>query len=648
MALPAPNLDDRRFQDLVDDAKRLVQRRCPEWTDHNVSDPGVTLIETFAYMVDQLLYRLNRVPERNYLAFLDLLGVRLFPPAAARADVTFWLSAPAHADVRVPAGTQVATVRDERNETVLFTVLEDLPIVATEMTALASDAADGGITDHTDTLDYPDQRFFCFSEQPQAGDALLIGLSEAVPSCAVLLRLQCRIEGVGVDPEWPPLVWEAWDGDGWTECEVGRDGTGGLNQAGDVVLHVPRSHTAKVIAGRRAGYLRCRVTEPEEDQPFYSASPQITRCVAGTIGGTAPAANVERVSDEVIGTSEGVPGQRYRVRRHPVVPVERRLELEVSGADGWQRWEAVDSFADSGPDDPHFVLDAATGEILLGPAVRDADGTLRAFGAVPPKDAALRVPEYFTGGGRRGNVSAGALTVLKSSIPYVSRVENRRPARGGVNGETVDEAKVRGPLLLRTRERAVTVEDYERLCREIAPEIARVRCVPAGADDPGLVRVLIVPDAEDSDGRLRFEDLLPADETLDRVTDHLDDRRCVGARIAIEPPVYQGITVVARIRARRRADPDRLRRDARTALHRYFHPISGGPDGDGWPFGRPINVGEVFAVMQRLPGTELVEEARLFPADPLSGERGSQVQRIDIDTHALVFSYEHQIRVDTP
>ena len=45
MALPAPHLDDRRFQDLVDEAKRLVQQRCPEWTDHNVSDPGVTLID---------------------------------------------------------------------------------------------------------------------------------------------------------------------------------------------------------------------------------------------------------------------------------------------------------------------------------------------------------------------------------------------------------------------------------------------------------------------------------------------------------------------------------------------------------------------------------------------------------------------------
>ena len=91
MALPAPNLDDRRFQQFVDEAKRYVQQSCPEWTDHNVSDPGVTLIETFAHMVDQLVYRLNRVPEKNYLAFLDLLGVRLFPPTAARALVTFWL-----------------------------------------------------------------------------------------------------------------------------------------------------------------------------------------------------------------------------------------------------------------------------------------------------------------------------------------------------------------------------------------------------------------------------------------------------------------------------------------------------------------------------------------------------------------------------
>ena len=82
--LPAPNLDDRTFQSLVDDARRLVHQRCPEWSDHNVSDPGITLIETFAMMVDQLIYRLNRVPDRNYIKFLELLGLELRPPGAAQ------------------------------------------------------------------------------------------------------------------------------------------------------------------------------------------------------------------------------------------------------------------------------------------------------------------------------------------------------------------------------------------------------------------------------------------------------------------------------------------------------------------------------------------------------------------------------------
>src|SRR5207249_646904 len=129
MPLPSPNLDDRTFQDLVDEAKRRVMQRCPEWTDHNVSDPGVTLIETFAFMTEQLLYRLNRVPERHYLRFLDLIGVRLFPPTAARCDTTFWLSAPREVPVVVPAGAEVATVRTETEEPVLFTVERTLSIV---------------------------------------------------------------------------------------------------------------------------------------------------------------------------------------------------------------------------------------------------------------------------------------------------------------------------------------------------------------------------------------------------------------------------------------------------------------------------------------------------------------------------------------
>src|SRR5215208_3816139 len=179
MSLPVPNLDDRRFQELVDDAKRIVQQKCPEWTDHNVSDPGVTMIEVFAWMTDQLLYRLNRVPDRNYVRFLDLIGVRLFPPTAARADVTFWLSAPRPDVLTVPAGTEVSTERADREDAVVFATERDLAIPSCSLVRVASTIEAETIRSHAGVLE-SGTSFFCFDKKPKPGDALLLGLSDAV------------------------------------------------------------------------------------------------------------------------------------------------------------------------------------------------------------------------------------------------------------------------------------------------------------------------------------------------------------------------------------------------------------------------------------------------------------------------------------
>ena len=647
MALPVPNLDDRRFQDLVDDAKRLVQQRCPEWTDHNVSDPGVTLIELFAWMTDQLLYRVNRVPDRNYVKFLELIGIRLFPPSAARGDVTFWLSGPQPQPLRIPGGTQAATIRTEADQAIVFTTLDDLPIVPVSVTAAFTSADGKKFADRTtEALNARD--FLAFEGQPKPGDLLLIGLSDPAPSNALRLRFKCTIEGVGVDPTWPPLAWEAWTGADWEACDLDLDTTGGLNRDGDVVVHLPAGHAASVIEKTRAGWVRARVTEAEEGQPFYSSSPNVRGLEAATVGGTAAAVHADVIVDEILGAAEGVAGGRFSVRHRPVVPGDRPMTLGVSDDEaGWQEWTQVPDFADSGPDDRHFVLDAVAGEISFGPAVREQDGTVRQYGGVPPKGARIRVDAYLTGGGREGNLAPRAISVLKSSIAYVSRVENRRPMAGGVDGEDIENAKLRGPISLRTRGRAVTTEDFEHIALEAAPELARVRAVAAGDGvDAGSVRVLVVPAAEADAGRLRFDQLLPSDETLARVAARLDECRVIGTRVLVEPPAYRGITIVARLRARPRVNPTRLQDEAMRAIYGYFHPITGGPEGTGWPFGRPVQVGEVYAVLQGLRGTELVEDVRLFGADPVTGQRGQVTQRLDLEPHALVFSYEHQLLVE--
>ena len=645
MSLLAPNLDDRRFQDLVDDAKRLVQRNTKLWTDHNVSDPGVTLIEAFAWMTDQLLYRLNRVPDRNYIKFLELIGVRLYPPAAAHAPITFWLAAPQPTAVTIPTGTEVATVRTGDQAPIVFSTTEDRAIVAVSMARLASMIDPKEVRDHTDAMSMRNG-IFPFASPPNPGDVLLVGLSDAAPGCAVNLRFTCRIEGIGVDPDDPPLAWEAWTGEDWAACDLERDTTGGINRDGDVVVHVPRGHVTSAIEKVKAGWLRARVTEPREGQPPYSASPEIRGLTAFTIGATADAMNAELIRNEVLGDAEGVPGGTFRLRRAPVVTGEKPLVLEARDGDAWQEWTQAPSFAASGPEDRHFVIDAASGEIEFGPAVRLADGSLRNYGAVPPRGATIRVPQYRAGGGADGNVAAKALSVLKASIPYVARVENRRAAQGGVDGEDLEMAKVRGPIMLRTRDRAVTAEDFEHIAREVAPEVARVRALTGDASELGVVRVLIVPAVPAADGRLTFDQLVPADDTLARIAKRLDESRLVGTRVVVEPPAYRGVTIVARLHARPRTDPARVQHEALDALFRYFHPTIGGPDGWGWPFGRPILSGEVFAVLQAVRGTEMVDDVRIFGADPVTGERGKPTDRLEVEPNALVFSYDHQVLVE--
>src|SRR5688572_10159724 len=130
--IPPPKLDDREFEDIVAEAIRLIPRYAPEWTNHNLSDPGITLIELAAWMTDLILYRLNRVPEKNYVAFLNLLGIKLKPPQAARALITFALVEGADRQT-VREGTAVSTPQAADEDTVTFETTRDLFVTKVQL-----------------------------------------------------------------------------------------------------------------------------------------------------------------------------------------------------------------------------------------------------------------------------------------------------------------------------------------------------------------------------------------------------------------------------------------------------------------------------------------------------------------------------------
>jgi predicted phage baseplate assembly protein len=239
--------------------------------------------------------------------------------------------------------------------------------------------------------------------------------------------------------------------------------------------------------------------------------------------------------------------------------------------------------------------------------------------------------------------------VLKTSVPYVARVENRRAAVGGVSGESVQDAKVRAPVLLRCRDRAVTAEDFEYLAREVAPDAARVQCVPGQGADAYGVRLLVVPHVvTDELGRVPGDALRPSDtRLLATIAAHLDERRLVGSRLLVQWAGYRAVTAVVSVAARPGHPPSSVRAAVLRALYGHLHPVHGGPDGTGWPFGRSLHVRELVGVLGAVRGVDLGQDVgvQLFPADPGTGQRGSPVERLELAPDELVLSYDHQLRV---
>src|SRR5436190_545851 len=227
MPLPDPKLDDRTFQDIVNETKRLIPRYCPEWTDHNLSDPGVTLIELFAWMTDLILYRLNRVPEKNYLRFMDLLGIQLKEPVPARALITFGLSAPQGGPVTVPRNVEIATLTVGETEPITFSTESDTVIWPPTLDHCLFSSDGATFTDLSARLGADGDFFDAFQRVPLPGDALYLGFLENLSQHVLSLVIDCNVEGIGVDPRDPPIAWEAWSGNvrGWVRATVERDET---------------------------------------------------------------------------------------------------------------------------------------------------------------------------------------------------------------------------------------------------------------------------------------------------------------------------------------------------------------------------------------------------------------------------------------
>lgn len=760
--LPKANLDDRSFNDLLQECLLRIPRYCPEWTNHNPSDPGITIIELFAWLTDQMLWRFNQVPRRNYIAFLELLGIRLQAPRPARTEATFYLSREEQ-DIRViDAGTEVATERTETEEAVIFSTDNDLTIGHPQVRyifTLPPDYSDEhqpkaqNLNDGFNLSQWrhrPDQLssnnpLSLFSDLNSNGSCVYFLLSSTNPNPpeadngvsdnsspsssspgqemqglegnVVALRFQGKeAGGTGSRLEAPPRVWQAWSQEDkcWKNIlkSEADDRTDGFNfaqagvQGGDVILHLPVTCIPVNFDTYYGYWLRCVHQEPERGG-LYLDSPQITGISARSIGGTVRVSQCAWTDEpEFLGVSDGKPGQRFVLQNRPVLkrdPEQQefvvicppgRFETIQSDEENnpnhennsnnqrWQEvWQEVEDFADSSAQDAHYIIDDLSGTVQFGPMVREpgelrdrsqgriqrqltngngvqslmaADSSpdsrttsellnSRQYGRIPPKGYEIYMYRYRWGGGQQGNVKARSLSKLMKAQPRVKEVVNHRAAIGGRDAESLEDAVMRVPSWLRSRERAVTQEDFEHIALKTGL-VARACCLDAQqTQQAGRVTLLVIPEVPlRNQGR---DGMHPAELQLDsnvksRLKSQLEQCKLLGTYLDIRSPRYVGITVVVHLFIEPQYENNQglqtqLQQRVKGELYRFLNPVTGGLQGQGWGFGQGVRRFEIADCCQKIPGISSIGDIKLLKFTPQNPPQYTTWERQDQDENYL-------------
>jgi len=663
-----PAIDDRRFPDIMDEIKARIARYTPEWqpvwNDFNHSDPGMILTETVAWLSEMMIYRMNQVPELNYIRFLEMLGIELRAAQPATVDVAFPVAEDCPtAFVDVPPRTQVSAMADDDGPPIVFETNRSLRALTAQLLSIQSfdGAAHGDHTADSDAL----IGFAPFGPLAGVGSALVLGfgfpsaypgpadifpaivfevMAYATPPSGAGSFVSCGLPASAVYSS-ARIVWEGWNGTGWTPIDALKDDTAAFTRTGAITLRTPAAGTLKrdymgAYVATGAGtppplfWLRARLTKAQ-----YETPPMLVTVRSNVV----PALQAQTVQGEVLGGSDGTRNQTWTFASTPVIAGSAQVRIDQGLGDA--TWTVAVDLLDAGAQDTVLSLDPGSGTLRCGDGIH---------GAVPVAnpnnpDANVVAIEYRYGGGARGNVPAGAVNALLSSIDHIDagKVANPFPAVGGRDEELLAAAKERARRMVRAQCRAVTVADFEALAQQ-AGNVARTKALPLyhpqfpGIRFPGAVSVIIVPNAKRQDG-VPFAPV-PSDGLMRTVCAYLDERRLLTTELFVLAPSYHAISATVDVIADPEADSAAIRQGVENALTIYFDPLIGGDAGTGWPFGGTIHYSKVYQRIFQVSGVDTVASLVLT----LDGVEQPECRDVPIPANALLMALEQDVTVLFP
>lgn len=675
MPLEMPKIDSSSFQEILQHALARVPVHTPEWTNLSESDPGVTLLELFAFMTESLLYRANLIPERNRIKFLQLLGLHTYPAIPAQGIVTFQNAKGPHravslaGDLRVLAGqisfrtrggvdvlpveamvcykralTGKESLEAEARYRSIHGLPDDTPLQLYRSTILPppTDALIPQVDLLADTID----QTLWIALLPRGGER-----AEPAQLQAARATLGGRILNLGILPiapeEGPSLLPAGLP----VRQEHSHLDLAISTRLGDKLYFKTLPLQADGNPLRDAAILSCQLPPADEflswdralqDDPdgppdleglgptgvvawlrlrFHTSSGFAAKI--GWVGLNAVRIwQTERV-DLRLGQGNGEPEQSFPVP-HPDI-VAGSIRLTVDGI----AWSETDDLLAAGPELPSrnagrrpgapqfdrpsqvFQYDREAGVIRFGDGLR---------GTRPPTGSDIRI-SYEFGGGRQGNVPIGSVT--KASLPAGISLLNPLPTWGGRDPESTDEAERRIAQHLKHRERLVTAEDFREVTLGIPGiDLGRVEVRPLlhphypQDSVPGVVTLLVIPRADDAQ-RMPPK---PDPVLLQEIARFLDQRRLVTTELFVQPPQYRPVSVIVAIDVVPGQDFPSVRAAVIQALQTFLSPIRGGHDGSGWPLGRPVTRSDLAALVARVPGVDRVNGLRMRTDLPIEME----------------------------
>ena len=638
MPIPAPDLDTRTWAELVREARLRIPRYTPEWTDLNDSDPGMTLVQLFAWLTETMLYQMNRLPDRNYVELLNLMGIEPRPARASTAQVSFLAESSAVPREIRPGTALLSQGSTEEGVPILFETSEALPMIRGKLEAVQAKV---GLcfVDLTEANATEGDLYYPFGRTPQPGAELYLGFGPTLeggagesddastldqesnlyqtplgrgaardridPEQSAIhspfpARASLRVE---LDPgcslvappvRLPELEWSVWTDRGWRPLEV-EDGSEGFTRSGTLWLEDPRQANRKIIGEVEDAlfYLRCKVRRwgTSEALPVDAVLPN-----------TIPARSLETVRNQVLGVSSGLANQLFSLDHTPVDALSLRLRVEPPpNRDGKtpgpaRPWRQVPDLFAAGPDERVYTLDPSNGVVTFG------DGR---HGRIPEPDATIVAARYRFGGGAASNVVAGSIDTPLDDLGDVL-VTNWRPAVGGLDEESLAEAKRRAPLTLRNRDRAVTAEDYSALATQVGG-VAQALTLPCfdpehpGVDVPGAVTVVVLPDSTWASCPWLPK---PSDALLDEVYHQLMPRRMVTTELIVVAPRFHELKIEISVWVDPEVGVEIAIRELRQAIDEALGV-------HGQRIGQELYPARFYTIAQQVPGVLAVRKLRL-------------------------------------